>query len=89
MGKEGIYNSILSEIERMVGDVAGVIDEDLKGARPFDKEVVSPKERLIAFAQTDPQVIKAWQNSHNPEVRNTVNNYIAEMQQLLRRSNRR
>ena len=86
MVKENRFDSVTDKVASKVGRAKSKIHSKFKGTNPYRQEPLSAKEQMMIFAQTDPEVIQAWQNSEDPNVRMEVNNYIEEMNKLSQRS---
>ena len=84
MGNDGIYNDALEKIKNRIGNVSGKISKDFKGVRPFNKEVVSSREKLLQYSQFTPQVEQMSRQQFGDYV---VDNYKLKMETLARKYN--
>ena len=86
MVRENSFDRVTDKVASKVGRAKAKVHSHFKGTNPYRQEPLSAKEQMMIFAQTDPEVIRAFQNSEDPQVRAQVNNYIEEMNKLSQRS---
>ena len=80
--REGIHNVTLGKIEHMLGKAKTQIDRDLKGVRPFDKEVVSPKQKLLDYSMMTPEDLDFARQQFGNEA---MDNYLRDIDKMARR----
>ncbi|KKL71009.1 hypothetical protein LCGC14_2099200 [marine sediment metagenome] len=85
MARDNSFDSIADKVGARVSGAKAKIHSKFKNTNQFRQTPMTNKERLLAFAQTDPKVIQAWLNTKDPQVRTQVNDYILRMQELGRK----
>ena len=85
MARENTFDLIADKVGLRVSGAKAKIHSRFKNTNQFRKTPMTNKEQLLAFAQNDPQVLQAWQNSEDPQVRAQVNDYVLRMEELGRK----
>ena len=86
MARENTFDLIADKVGLRVSGAKAKIRSRFKNTNQFRQTPMTNKERLLEFAQTSPEVIQTFLNSSNPEVRRQASDYVAQMQELQRKS---
>ncbi len=86
MARENTFDLIADKVGARVSGAKAKIHSRFKNTNQFRQTPMTNKERLLEFAQTSPEVIQTFLNSPNPEVRRQASDYVAQMQELQRKS---
>ena len=47
--KDGLYDKVVSKMQKMTGRATAIIGDEFKGKRPFDKVPVPPKQQIMDY----------------------------------------
>ena len=80
---ENIYNEVFNELEGEIGEVLEDIAKSFKNVKPFQKRLITPKERIATYDNLTPQQQDQLITQYGPKA---FNDYVEQMEtEKLRR----